>query len=129
VSFENPLGFRVVEERDLMEYWPVCSTPAGWLFRIHSGGWLEERTRRGSLMLDMYPDVKEYLITGINDCVSVLSTEMPSLSDYQPSSIDGQKPTFGTSNQHCEKVPIEFTGRSVGIPRRDVISAALRCGE
>ncbi|WP_256079323.1 hypothetical protein [Massilia sp. YIM B04103] len=84
VTFENPLGFRVVDERDLMEYWPVCSTPVGWLFRVLSGGWLDqERTRRGSLLLDMYLDVKEYLIAGINDCVPVFSTEMPKLSGYQ----------------------------------------------
>jgi hypothetical protein len=84
VTFEAALGFRVVDERDLMEYWPVCSTPAGWLFRILSGGWLDqERTREGSLMLDAYPDVKEHLISVINECVSVFSTEMPKLSGDQ----------------------------------------------
>lgn len=63
----------------------VCSTPTGWLFRVLSGGWLEqERTRRESLLLDVYPEVKEYLIAGINDCVSVFSTEMPRLSDCLP---------------------------------------------
>jgi hypothetical protein len=81
ITFENPLGFRVVDERDLMEYWPVCSTPAGWIFQIHSGGWLEqERRRPGSLMPDTYPDVKEYLITSIEDCVSVFSLDAPTLT-------------------------------------------------
>jgi hypothetical protein len=85
VTFENSLGFRVVDERDLMEYWPVCSTPTGWLFNIQGGGWLDqERTRLGSLMLDMYPGVKEYLVTGINECVSIFSIEAPMLLDYQP---------------------------------------------
>ncbi|MEM4987524.1 hypothetical protein V8G57_09015 [Collimonas sp. H4R21] len=85
VTFENALGFRVVDERDLMEYWPVCSTPTGWLFNIRGGGWLDqERARSGSLMLEMYPDVKEYLVTGINECVSVFSVEGPTLLDYRP---------------------------------------------
>ena len=34
VEFEDVQGFRVLDERDLMEYWPVCSTPNGWLFEI-----------------------------------------------------------------------------------------------
>ena len=87
VTFENPIGFRVVDERDLMEYWPVCSTPSGWLFHILGGGWLDqERKRHGSLMLEAYPDVKEYLIAGTNDCVSIFGFGEPTLSNWQVSS-------------------------------------------
>lgn len=85
VSFDDTTGFRVLDERDLMEYWPVCSTPNGWLFDIKEGGWLDqERLRIGNNMLSIYPDVKEYLITGINECVSVFSTVNPELTHYQP---------------------------------------------
>lgn len=85
VTFDFTMGFRVLDERDLMEYWPICSTPMGWLFNIQEGGWLDQdRPRPGSCMLDMFPDAKEYLIAGINECVSVFSTENPKLQSYQP---------------------------------------------
>jgi hypothetical protein len=83
VTFHFTMGFRVLDERDLMEYWPICSRPTGWLFSIQEGGWLDqERSRSGSCMLDMFPDTKEYLITGINECVSVFSAESPELLSY-----------------------------------------------
>jgi hypothetical protein len=85
VTFDDPLGFRVVDERDLMEYWPVCSTPAGWLFEILGGGWRDqERTRPGSLMLASYPDVREFLVTSMGDCVSVFTCKEPTLAEYWP---------------------------------------------
>lgn len=84
-SFTETTGFRVLDERDLMEYWPVCSTPNGWLFDIKEGGWLDqERTRTGSNMLFTCPDVTEYLVTGINECVSVFSAVPPELAHFQP---------------------------------------------
>lgn len=42
VEFIDTIGFRVLDERDLMEYWPECSTPEGWLFEITAGGWLSQ---------------------------------------------------------------------------------------
>lgn len=82
VTFENPLGFRVVDERDLLEYWPVCSTPAGWLFHILNGGWLDQERKRPGSLIETYSGVKEYLITGILDCVSVFSDEDPTLTEW-----------------------------------------------
>ena len=78
VEFEDVQGFRVLDERDLMEYWPICSTPNGWLFEITTGGWLaQEDERHGSCIKEMYSDIKEYLITGEDDCVSVLTRQEP----------------------------------------------------
>ena len=83
VDFENTIGFRVLDERDMMEYWPVCSTPNGWLFEIDTGGWLsQERERHGSCIGAMYPEAKEYLVTGEDDCVSVLSTQAPKVREH-----------------------------------------------
>ncbi|WP_157050528.1 hypothetical protein [Herbaspirillum rhizosphaerae] len=85
VTFHFAISVRIADERDLMEYWPVCSTPAGWLFRVLDGGWLaQELNRPGSISPKIDPDIKEYLITGIHDCVSVLSIEEPVLSEYHP---------------------------------------------
>jgi hypothetical protein len=81
VTFPGVLGYRVLDERDLLEYWPVCSTPAGWLFRILSGGWLEqERSRPGSLIHDAHSDVREYLVASMHECVSVFAYDEPTLA-------------------------------------------------
>ncbi|MDR9850717.1 hypothetical protein [Herbaspirillum huttiense] len=80
VSFEAILGFRVLDELYLMEYWPGCSTKNGWLFLIQQGGWADqERSRSGTCLHGLHPDVKEYLVTGINECVSVFSLEDPAV--------------------------------------------------
>lgn len=74
------IGFRVLDERDLMEYWPTCSRQNGWLFEITQGGWLnQEHQRPGSYLSHMNPNAKEFLITGINECVSVISLVEPNI--------------------------------------------------
>ena len=78
VSFACVEAFRVMDERDLMDFWPTCSTPNGWLFEVATGGWLsQEAERPGSLVAHTIQGVREFLITGEDDCVSVLSVELP----------------------------------------------------
>ena len=78
VTFENVIAFRVVDERDLLNFWPVCSTSAGWVFAILDGGWLsEESARSGSNISAFFREAREYLVTGLNECVSVICLEDP----------------------------------------------------
>jgi hypothetical protein len=78
VEFIDTIGFRVLDERDLMEYWPECSTPNGWLFEITAGGWLsQEAKREGSLIVSVIPEAKEFLVTGEDDCVSIICNNEP----------------------------------------------------
>jgi hypothetical protein len=80
VSCDGVLGFRVLDERDLMEYWPVCSTPNGWLFEIVRGGWVsQELERPGSCLTGMFADAREFLVGGINECVSIISYSVPKI--------------------------------------------------
>lgn len=37
VRFDSVEALRVMDERDLLEYWPACSG-SDWLFEVHSGG-------------------------------------------------------------------------------------------
>lgn len=70
VSFADVEAFRVMDERDLNEYWPTCSTPNGWLFEVQAGGWLtQELERPGSLIGPLNRGLHEYLITGEDDWV------------------------------------------------------------
>ncbi|MCP5304352.1 MAG: hypothetical protein H6953_02805 [Chromatiaceae bacterium] len=82
VGFEGVQGIRVLDEGDLREFWSNGACTDGWLFEIRNGGWFDlERTREGFVS---NPEIglREYLVAGINDCVSVLSYEAPTV--YQP---------------------------------------------
>ena len=80
VRFYGASGVRVLDEGDLLEFWPACSTPAGRVFRIHSGGWRDLEAQRGGFLLQhTQPDIPEYFIAGDNECVSVFSHDAPEL--------------------------------------------------
>lgn len=46
IAFYSTLGFRVLDEGDLLEFWPHCSTTNGWLFEIESDGWFDQESQR-----------------------------------------------------------------------------------
>lgn len=74
VEFEEVAGFRVLDEGDLLEFWGPEVKKPGWLWRVTAGGWREpELTRSGFLRTD----AREFLVLGINDCVSVFSGGEP----------------------------------------------------
>jgi len=79
VVFENPMGFRVLDEGDLLEFWPTCSADNGWLYEITQGGWLPLEATRGGFLLADRNDVREFFMAGENDCVSVLAVEPPAI--------------------------------------------------
>ena len=84
VSFEGVRGFRVLDEGDLLEFWEPDARASGWLWRVKDGGWFAlESTRQGfvSGITDCY---KEYLVVGVNDCVSVISTNEPKIEAPKP---------------------------------------------
>jgi hypothetical protein len=81
VSFASVVGFRVLDEGDLLEFWPTCSSPIGWLWEIHDGGWFDLESKRPQFIRDKYKSVTEYLVLGDNECVSVLSHDRPHIKE------------------------------------------------
>jgi hypothetical protein len=79
IIFEEPAGFRVLDEGDLLEFWPKCSLQAGWLHEITSGGWFDLENKRNGFLLSDSSEITEYLVVGINYCVSILAWEKPRL--------------------------------------------------
>jgi hypothetical protein len=80
VQFLGAEGHRVLDEGDLLEFWPECSTPKGRIFKVTSGGWFEQECQRqGFLKRDTQPEMPEYFIAGENACVSVISHTPPEL--------------------------------------------------
>mgnify|MGYP001278424674 CR=1 FL=1 len=80
LSFIDVMGHRVLDEGDLLEFWPVCSRPRGSIFQIQAGGWLaQESNREGFLLHHMQPDICEYFVNGSGACVCVLTQSAPEI--------------------------------------------------
>jgi len=61
VEFPHIIGFRVLDEGNLLEFWPDCSSANGRLFEILAGGWLaQESVRPGILFAPMKIKAQEY---------------------------------------------------------------------
>ncbi len=81
VTFRRPVGFRVLDERDLCEFWTDYHQGNGWLYEVEQGGWLElESTRPLFNTPSFYPTVREYFLV-CDKCINVLSKDPPDLQD------------------------------------------------
>jgi len=81
VRFDDIVGFRLLDERDLREFWPECSAKYGGLFEVLEGGWLEQESARpGFVSATVGPKLREYLVTGPNSCVNVFTYRGPRFS-------------------------------------------------
>lgn len=80
LSFIDVMGHRVLDEGDLLEFWPKCSRRRGLVFQVRAGGWLaQESEREGFLMQHRQLDICEYLVNGSGACVCVLSQSVPEI--------------------------------------------------
>jgi hypothetical protein len=90
IEFPDIIGFRVLDEGNLLEFWPECSSANGRLFEIFAGGWLgQELIRPGSLIGPMKIKAKEYLLAGVDDCVSVICHGEPTVRRGLPKQQEG----------------------------------------
>ena len=80
--FGEVAGFRLLDEGDLLEFWPVCAQDNGWLFRINANGWFDLEASRPSFSREQGLGLSEYFIASQNSCVSVLSIEAPTVETY-----------------------------------------------
>lgn len=79
--FRNVIGFRVLDERDLCEFWNTYSEPNGWLWEVQAGGWLDlERERPKFNSHDVIPGLREFFVVDYK-CVNVLTRTPPELAD------------------------------------------------
>ncbi|MFE3194531.1 hypothetical protein ACFXHA_36385 [Nocardia sp. NPDC059240] len=80
VLFRRPVGFRVLDEGDLTEYWNTYSQPNGWLWEVLRGGWLDLERRRPYFFTGEHKDLREYFVVD-EDCINVLAWEPPEIID------------------------------------------------
>ncbi|EHN67631.1 hypothetical protein CTATCC11996_01180 [Comamonas testosteroni ATCC 11996] len=85
VIFNNPTGVRVLDERDTPEFWHISvelldGTSNSVVYEVVEGGWLSQQLPHSPLMQSgFYSSIKEYLVAGDADCVSVLSEDEPKI--------------------------------------------------
>jgi len=79
VRFNNefgPCALRLLDESDLSENWQTINMSNGWLYKVTSGGWFEQESKRDGFLLQHSSHIyKEYLIIGLDACVSILTKE------------------------------------------------------
>lgn len=93
VRFERVKGFRVLDEGDLLEFWPTCSwSSGGWLWEVHEGGWFDFESTRPGFIYMKYEGASEYLVTGENECVSVISYDHPVITTVRSNNLLAQTP-------------------------------------
>ena len=81
IEFRDIVGFRVLDEGDLIEFWNPGIRTEGWLWTVEAGGWFElEKCRPGFVSGTFHNCLHEFLVLGVDDCVSVMTSSEPRLS-------------------------------------------------
>jgi hypothetical protein len=78
-KFDEVVGFRMLDEGDLLEFWPVCSGDNGWLFQVLENGWFDLEAIRPGFLREKGLGISEYFVASQNSCISVLSGGMPAV--------------------------------------------------
>jgi hypothetical protein len=79
VIFYQPIGFRCLDEGDLLEFWENPEITNNWLLNIKDSGWYEQESKRKGFT-SKGTELNEYLVTGQNDCISVFDTNQPKVT-------------------------------------------------
>ena len=82
--FNKPVGFRVLNEGDLLEFWENHDHGSHWLYLVREGGWNDLESTRDGYLSSNQSDLNEYLVVGRKECVSVLSHDRPVIIDTAP---------------------------------------------
>jgi hypothetical protein len=73
--FHDVVAFRVIDEREITEFWHTYGAPSGWLWEVTEGGYISlERQRDYFNLLGL--SLREHFVV-CNHCVNVLSCESP----------------------------------------------------
>ena len=74
VTVDDVIGFRLLDEGDLLDFWSAgISSKKGWIFEIASGGWLAQESLRGGFVSHHRAGVREFLVVGVDWCLSLLA--------------------------------------------------------
>ena len=89
VVFDDPLGFRVLDEAELGEIWDTYSEPNGWLWEVEGGGWLELEAQREwfkNSLAGIRHGLREFMLVD-DACINVLCFQPPRVDDLVASPV------------------------------------------
>jgi hypothetical protein len=83
IDFINVVGFRLLDERNLLEFWDPQVRVPGWIWKIDKGGWFDLEQTRNGFIENIHENslIKEYFVTGINECINVMTPSDPIFID------------------------------------------------
>ncbi len=94
LRFEPTIGFRVLDELQLCEFWSDYHMKNGWLWQVNEGGWIELEQMRDSFLAAELSEsaaqkmeqkvaeqnrLREYLVVSLTSCVSVMTVGPPTI--------------------------------------------------
>ena len=78
ITVDDVIGFRLLDEGDLLDFWSAgISSQKGWIFEITAGGWLAQESLRGGFVSQHRAGVREFLVVGVDWCLSLLALSAP----------------------------------------------------
>lgn len=80
VHFQEVIGYRCLDETDLLEFWPTCASANGWLYEIESGGWRDLESHRTGFSSRSVPFHRVFLVATRDECFSVISKSLPKVT-------------------------------------------------
>lgn len=86
VEFEVDAGLRILEELDLAGMWLGTDRSvlrASWLFEVEAGGWFDLESTRDDFYKKHEAPIREFLIAGYQECVSVFSSSAPKVVELE----------------------------------------------
>ena len=84
VIFEVCYGLRVLDERDLTEFWAKCNLKKNWIYVVSKGGWLSLESTRAHFISGRLHKPQEFFIIGLDECISVMTEENPTITQLSP---------------------------------------------
>ena len=81
IIFSEVCGFRALDEGDLSFWWKETNLEKGWCFEVTKGGWLELESQRKDFISGTTGFYREFLVIGIDLCVSVISKAPPKIHE------------------------------------------------
>jgi hypothetical protein len=73
VRFSNVVGFRVLDESDVLDFHEEYNFAKGWLFEVLSNGWFAQESERRGFLSQHVPFYREFLFEDAENFISVIS--------------------------------------------------------
>lgn len=90
VEFEVGVGLRILDELDLAGIWMGTDRSilrGSWLFEVEAGGWFDLESTRDDFHKKHEAPIREFLISGYQECVSVFSGNAPKVVEQGRSDV------------------------------------------